>query len=189
MGEPKPKSGLVNELFADPDLVAFDKLYERMIATDPNFVPFDPELHSCHGAIIQFHKKFFAASDTDRYATFKNAIKGKTPLTIQTIRFAQWRAELKLEKTGRVVVTRSLRVNKKEMARGGSPMILVIHPGLNNVAIPSHLDEFKKHPNFKENGEWLEYSEELEMCAKNFSSYVDVFCYRNKLEQLGKEYL
>lgn len=189
MSEPRIKSGLVNELFADADVIAFDKLSTQMMKNNRNFVPFDPDVHSCDGAIIQSETKFFADTDNDRYATFKNALKNNIPLKVQTVRFAQWRAELTMEKSGRVVVKRSLRVSKKEIASGGSPMIVVLYPGLNNAIIQSHLDVFKNDKKFEAKGNWLECSEEIEVGAKEFMNYVDVFRHRNELEQLDREYL
>jgi len=90
------------------------------------------------------------------------------------IEFAQWKAELKMDSNGRVVVTRKLSVKKRDDPEGS--VVMVVAPAMNGIVLQFESGGFHESESWVDKGgEYLECVEEGEMNAEDFCTFIDMW--------------
>jgi hypothetical protein len=169
--------GIIAELCAPPDELAFSVLSASLLANKKIFVPMEFDQYGYHGAYLREHEAeaLFKDATVDRLSAFRTAVENGEGLQAQMIEFVQWKAEMKMEKSGRVVVTRKLRM-KKRGEEGTGTLIMVLDPSMGGLVVDYDYDYFAGQPRkFQDKGEYLECVEEGEMDAESFGSFVDTW--------------
>ena len=167
-----PMGAVILEICAPDDETAFAAAIEKFESTMPSFVPLDPKLQQHHGLLLREEdaKAIFSDKTVDKYETFRKSVEGGKGVRAMLVELAQQRADLRMEATGRVVVTRRLRVKKR-----GDPedtLVWVIMPSMAGAIMQFESAKLHESDLWVENGEYLEFVEKGEMSYEHFCLFL-----------------